>query len=313
MSDARATPSVAPVAAVRARRRRLRRRTSDRFAAAVLLLPDIAGLLLIYAGPILFTIYISFYDWNGISPERDFVGFDNYKGLLDDASWRQSITVSILYLLLYVPLVTGGALLLATLVAQRLPEARFFRTIYFMPMAVPVVVGAVVWQFIFEPSYGFLNYVIGLVGLPEQAWLGSKNLALIAVVVVAAWKQVGYFMIIFLAAILDVPQDYVDAAEMDGAGPFRRFRHVILPILKPTVLFVSVICVITALQDFDQIFVLTKGGPDHATYVQVYYIYEQALQYLKMGPAAAASVVLFGAIMLLSLAQLRLFKGGRYE
>jgi multiple sugar transport system permease protein len=299
---------------VRGWRRRPRRAWSsargERRAAFFLLAPDVLGLALIYAGPILFTVYMSLYAWNGVTPDKEFVGFDNYRYLFDDPTWWKSLRVSATYVLLYVPLVTGGALLLAMLVAQRLPEARFFRSIYFLPMAVPLVVGAVVWQFVFEPSYGFANWLLGLVGIPKQAWLGSTDQALIVVVIVSAWKQVGYFMIIFLAGILDIPREYDEAARVDGAGTWRRFRSITLPLLRPTILFVTVMSVITALQDFDQIFVMTKGGPDHATYVQVYYIYDQALRYLKMGPASAASVVLFVIIMLVTLLQLRLFKGG---
>jgi multiple sugar transport system permease protein len=214
--------------------------------------------------------------------------------------------------LLYVPLVTGGSLLLAVLLAQQLPEAKIYRTIYFLPMAVPIVVGAIVWQFIFQPDYGFLNFLLQAFHLPAQPWLSSPTQALFVVVLVSAWKQVGYFMIIFLAAILAVPRDYHEAAAIDGAGGFRRFRSITLPMIMPTTIFVVVMTTIIALQDFDQIFVLTRGGPNYGTYVQVYYIYDQMLRYLKMGPASAASVVLFLIIMVLSIAQIRLFRSGRH-
>jgi multiple sugar transport system permease protein len=288
-----------------------RQRPGEGWAALFLLLPDVVGLALIYVGPIIFTIYLSFFAWNGISPVRTFVGLDNYAYLVHDPVWLKSLLVSLLYVGLYVPLVTSGALLLAVLLAQQLPEAKIFRTVYFLPMAVPIVVGAIVWQFIFQPDYGFLNFVIQAFGLPAQPWLSSPTQALFVVVLVSAWKQVGYFMIIFLAAILAVPRDYHEAAAIDGAGSFRRFRSVTLPMIMPTTIFVVVMTTIIALQDFDQIFVLTRGGPNYGTYVQVYYIYDQMLRYLKMGPASAASVVLFLIIMLLSVAQIRLFRSGR--
>jgi multiple sugar transport system permease protein len=281
-------------------------------AAFFLLLPDVAGLALIYVGPIFFTIYLSFFSWNGITPVRTFVALDNYAYLLHDPAWLKSLLVSLFYVLLYVPLVTGGSLLLAVLLAQQLPEAKIYRTIYFLPMAVPIVVGAIVWQFIFQPDYGFLNFLLQAFHLPAQPWLSSPTQALFVVVLVSAWKQVGYFMIIFLAAILAVPRDYHEAAAIDGAGGFRRFRSITLPMIMPTTIFVVVMTTIIALQDFDQIFVLTRGGPNYGTYVQVYYIYDQMLRYLKMGPASAASVVLFLIIMVLSIAQIRLFRSGRH-
>jgi len=295
------------------RRKVTKRRSGEGRAAAFLLAPDVIGLALIYVGPILFTIYLSFFSWNGISPDRTFVGFDNYQYLLNDPSWTTSLHVSLLYVLMYVPLVTGGALLLAILVAQELPESKLYRTIYFLPIAVPIVVGAIVWQLIFQPSYGFINYLLQLVGAPPQPWLSSPTQALFVVVLVSAWKQVGYFMIIFLAAILAVPREYLEVASIDGAGAVRRFRSIIWPLIRPTTIFVVVMTTILALQDFDQIFVLTRGGPNYGTYVQVYYIYDQMLKFLRMGPASAASVVLFLIIMTLSIAQIRLFRGANND
>jgi multiple sugar transport system permease protein len=295
------------------RRKVNKRRSGEGRAAAFLLAPDVIGLALIYVGPILFTIYLSFFSWNGISPDKTFVGLDNYHYLVNDPSWTTSLRVSLVYVLMYVPLVTGGALLLAVLVAQELPESKLYRTIYFLPIAVPIVVGAIVWQLIFQPSYGFINYLLQLIGAPPQPWLSSPTQALVVVVLVSAWKQVGYFMIIFLAAILAVPREYLEVAAIDGAGAVRRFRSIIWPLIRPTTVFVVVMTTILALQDFDQIFVLTRGGPNYGTYVQVYYIYDQMLKFLRMGPASAASVVLFLIIMILSITQIRLFRGGRYD
>jgi multiple sugar transport system permease protein len=297
----------------RNRARRRRPRGGEGWAAAFLLAPDVIGLCLIYVGPIIYTVYLSFFEWNGISPDRSYVGLGNYKFLLDDPAWRKSLAVSLVYLLMYVPLVTGSALLLAVLLSKQIRGSRFFRTVYFLPMAVPVVVAAIICQFLFEPSYGFLNYVLDVFGLPAQPWLSSPTQALVVVVLVSAWKQVGYFMIIFLAAILAVPKDLQEAAALDGAGGVRRFRYITWPIIWPTTVFVVVMTTILALQDFDQIFVLTRGGPDHGTYVQVYYIYDQMLKFLRMGPASAASVVLFLMIMLFSTAQIRLFRRGNDE
>lgn len=285
----------------------------EAIAAYILLAPDILGLTLIYVGPILYTFYLAFYSWNGISPQKTYVGFANFAILFQDPIWLKSVIITINYVLLYVPLIIGGALGLALLINSKLPEVKIFRTIYFMPIVMPIIVAAIVWQFIFEPSYGVLNFLFSLFSLPKHAWLGSQNEALFSVVIVTVWKQLGYFMIIFLAGLQDIPREYLEASAVDGATPFQRFRFITLPLLKPTLVFVLVINVIGALQDFDQIYVLTRGGPNYATYVQVYYIYEQAFKFLRMGTASSASVVLFSAILLVSLLQLRILRGGRYD
>lgn len=280
--------------------------------AYLLLAPDVIGLLIIYIGPMLYTLYLSFYKWNG-SGAKTYVGWDNFAYLFRDPVWIKSVGVTLQYVAMYIPLIVGGALMLALLVNNRLRENKLYRTIFFLPIVVPIIVASVIWQFIYEPSYGLLNFAIKSLGGEPQRWLGSSEQALFAVVLVSAWKQIGYYMILYLAGLKNIPADYYEAATIDGAGAFSKFRHITLPMLKPMLVFVLVVNMIAALQDFDQVYVLTRGGPNYATYVQVFYIYEQAFKYMKMGIASAASVVLFGAILIVSLAQLRATNGGKYE
>jgi multiple sugar transport system permease protein len=155
---------------------------------------------------------------------------------------------------------------------------------------------------------GVINSIIGWMGIAPQAWLGSTRLALVSVIVVTLWQSVGYSMLIFLAGIQDIPTVYYEAARVDGAGAWRRFRHITLPLLKRTSVFVVLISLIGALQLFDPIFVMTKGGPADATTTAVYYIYQQAFQFLQLGYASALSVALFAIILVFSLLQLAVFR-----
>ncbi len=287
-------------------------KSQETLAAYILLAPDILGLLLIYIGPMLFTIYLSFFSWSGVG-EKIFVGAENYLSMFSDPTWFKSFGVTLKYIVMYVPSIVIGSLLLAIMTNIKLPEIKIYRTLYFFPIVMPIIVAAVVWQFIFEPSYGVLNYILGFFGIPAQPWLGSADQALLSVVVVSVWKQMGYYMIIYLAGLSDISQEYYEAAVIDGANSVQKFLNITLPLLKPVIIFVVIVNMISALQDFDQVYVLTRGGPDYSTYVQVFYIYEKAFKFMKMGAASAASVVLFSVIMLVSLFQLKLFKGGSYE
>lgn len=287
-------------------------RTREALAGYVLLAPDVIGLTFVYVLPILFTVFLSFHTWTGMN-QPQFVGWRNYLELFRDPVWRRSVRTTLTYLVLYVPAIVSGSLFLAMLVNTRLREVKLYRTIFFLPIVMPVIIAAVVWTFIYEPSYGVINFVLSSFGLAKHAWLGSQKEALLAVVVVSVWKQTGYFMIIFLAGLKNIPAQYYESGEIDGAGPAAKFFHITLPLLKPTFVFVLVINLITALQDFDQIYVMTKGGPNYATHVQIFYIYEKAFRFWKMGAASAASIVLFLVIFLLSLLQLKIFRGGSYD
>ncbi len=281
-------------------------------AAGFFLAPDVIGLLFIYVIPIIFVLYLSFHSWTGFDSIK-FIGLNNYLVLFKDPLWLKSLRVTFFYVLLYVPIVTLGSLGLAVLVNTNLPEIKLFRTVYFLPIVMPLVVAAIVWEFIYMPSYGFLNYIFDIFGLSKHAFLGSENEALISVIIVSTWRQLGYYMVIYLAGLKDIPKMYYDASKVDGANPLKQFIHVTLPMLKPVITFVVVVNLIFALQDFDPVYVLTKGGPNYATYLQTYYIYEKGFRFLKMGLASSASIILLIIILTGSLAQLKIFRGGEYE
>lgn len=283
------------------------RRGQERLVGYGFLVPDVLGLAIFVGLPILGAFYLSFHDWSGIG-ERTFAGLGNYRTLLRDPFFVDSLKITAIYTFTFVPLLFASALGLALLVNQGLRLTGFFRAAYFVPFMVSLVVASVVWAFILQERGGILNAALGVVGIDAQSWLGSTRLALVSIVIVTLWQGVGYSMIIFLAGLQDIPRDYYEAAKVDGANAWQRFRRVTLPLLKPTSVFVLVISFIAAFQLFDPIFVLTGGGPANATTTTVFYIYETAFEFLQLGYASALSVVLFGIILVFTLLQLRVFR-----
>lgn len=284
-----------------------RRKRKEIVTGYAFLLPDFLGLLIFVIGPIMYALFLSFHDWNALSPMR-WSGLSNYQKLWRDPQFWSSLRVTAIYTVAYVPILFSVSLGLAVLLHRRLPFMEFFRTIFFVPVVLSLVVSSLMWKYIFDEQVGLLNYLLQLVGLTPQPWLGSVELALPAIIIVSVWIQMGYFMVIFLAGLQDIPGLYYDAAKIDGASGWQTFWRITFPLLKPTSLFVVVIILINSFQVFDQIWVMTKGGPASATEVTVIYIYQQAFQFLNLGYASAIAFVLFIIILVFSLLQFRLFR-----
>lgn len=271
------------------------------------LLPDLVGLLVFVIFPILYAFYISLNHWNALSPMR-WAGLGNYSRLFTDWQFWDSLRITAIYTVSYVPILFAVSLGLALLVTQRLPAMTFFRTLFFIPVVLSLVVSSLMWKYIFDERAGLLNYLLGFIGIDRQPWLGSVELALPAIIIVSVWIQMGYFMVIFIAGLQDIPRIYYDAAKIDGANFWQSFWHITLPLLKPTSLFVVVISLIGSFQVFDQIWVMTQGGPAGATRVTVVYIYQQAFQALNLGYGSAMAFALFLVILVVSLIQFRLLR-----
>lgn len=286
-----------------------RREGRERLTAALFLAPDVIGLAVFVVLPILAALAISFTNWNALG-SPSWVGSANYQRLLADPVFWSSLRVTALYTVIYVPLIFAVSLGLALLANQRLPAIGIFRTLFFVPVVLSLVVTGLMWRFIFDEQVGLLNYALSLVHIAPRAWLGDVNLALPAIIGVSVWINMGYYMTIFLAGLQDIPREYYDAARMDGAGGWHAFWQITLPLLRPTSLFVLVVTLIGSFQVFDQIWVMTKGGPADATQVTVIYIYKQAFQYLNLGYASAIAFALFLVIFMVSLAQFWLIRRG---
>lgn len=272
------------------------------------LLPTLTGLALFSAGAVVMSFLISFTTWDMITPP-ELVWAGNYLSLWRSDLFWEVVLNTLYFIILAVPLSVSCSLALALLANTGLRGITFFRTAYFLPVVSSMIAVALVWSWMFNPEYGLLNYLLEVVvGVKGPAWLHSTTWAMPAMVIVTVWKGLGYSMIIFLAGLQNIPEDLYHAATMDGAGVWKRFRHITLPMLSPTTFFVLVITLINTFQVFEQTYVLTRGGPANSTLTMSYYIYQNAFQYFQMGKAAALSYVLFAVIFVVTLIQFRIQK-----
>ncbi|NHA69811.1 sugar ABC transporter permease [Phycicoccus sp. CMS6Z-2] len=254
--------------------------------------------------PMLGSVWVSLHSWNLISPMR-WVGLDNYRGLLDDPTTRHVFRNTLLYCLGYLPLVYAGGLGLALALNQRLRGRSLFRAAFFLPVVTSWVVVALVWKWLLNPSNGLVNTVLGAVGLPQPGWWTDPTWALPAVILSSAWKDLGFVMVIMLAGLQAIPADVLEAARADGANAWQRFWRITLPLLSPSTFFVVVISLINGFQVFDQVYVMTGGGPSGASQVVVGQIYDLTFRYGRAGEASALSWLLFAVILLITAVQIR--------
>jgi ABC-type sugar transport systems, permease components len=276
--------------------------------AYLLLAPILIGFLVFGLLPIISSLILSFTRWDLFSAPK-WIGLDNFKEIFQDSLVFTSLRNTILFVVLNVPL--GGVifpLLLAVLLSQKIRGVKFFRTVYFLPVVTLSVSAGFVWNWMFTPEFGIINYLFTLIHLPPQRWLLAPNLALISLIMVNVWKWLGYNMIIFLAALNGIPNLYYEAAKVDGANAWQVFRKITFPLLMPTTFFVVVVSIIGSFQFFDLVYIMTQGGPGDATTVFNYYIYQNAFKFSRMGYAAALAWVLFVIIFLITLAQMKLSK-----
>jgi ABC-type sugar transport system permease subunit len=259
--------------------------------------------------PILRTFYLSFFEFSVVDTPV-YVGLDNYRDLGEDQRFHISLVNSFKYVFLtYIPTILL-ALILALALNTKIRGRGLFRTIYFIPVVMSWVVVSAIWKMIFNPQ-GLMNtFFLNPVGISSKNWLRDQDWATDAIVIMSVWKEVGFFMVVFLAGLQSIPSDLYEAARVDGSGGWQVFRNITLPLLKPTLLFVSVISMITGLQVFVPQWVMTQGGPSDSTLVMSLNIYETAFRFLQGGRAAAMSVVLFLIIGTITLIQFRLARMG---
>ncbi len=287
--------------------KRMSARTRNEWVTAYgFLLPNIIGLLVFVFIPIIYAFYVSLHDWNALSPKA-FSGMDNYKTLLEDTQWWSSVRKTLLFTIIYVPMLFLLALLSALLLnALKGRSVGIVRTMFLLPFAITSVISAIIGMFMLDPRNGIINHVLGFVGVGPQQFLGSTVQAMFSIIGVILWINIGYNMIIFLSAIKEIPRDYYEAAEIDGGTGLKSFIHITLPLLKETSTFILIVTTIGSFQALDQILVMTQGGPANATEVSVLYIFKQGFELLNMGYASALAFALFVIIFSLSLIQLKL-------
>jgi multiple sugar transport system permease protein len=286
-------------------------RPNQQSEAYLFLLPSFLGFLLFVVVPMLGSLALSFANWNLLTPPT-FAGVGNYVALFTrDPIFTQAFWNTIYFTVTIVPLQLAAGLLVALALNRAIRGVRIYRLIYFMPVVSSVVAAALVFQFMFNRDFGIISaifwWLADITGLPlaPPDWLNSTTWAKPAIVILTVWKNMGFTMVIYLAGLQAVPEELYEAARVDGAGAWRRFRNVTLPLVSPTTFFLLVIQMIGAFQLFSEPFVMTRGqgGPAHATKTLVFHIYDSAFRYGQMGKASAIAWVLFAFIFICTLAQ----------
>jgi multiple sugar transport system permease protein len=289
--------------AVQARRRRPG--ASEQFTGWAFVTPAAVIILLFGAVPIVWSAIMSFQRNNLLSPSTPYVGLHNYRELVHDPIIGQALQHTLIYTALFVPGTMLVGLFLAVAMNRKIRFISVYRTAAYATMAISTISEALVFIWLFDPSYGIVNYVLSLTGIPQQQFLNSPSEALYVVIIMTIWGWTGFSVVIYLAALQGVPPSLIEAAAIDGAGHWSTFRRVTLPLLSPASLFLAVWLTINALQLFDEVYLSTQGGPLNATTVLVYYLYDQAFQNFNFGYASAIAYVLFLIILVITAIQFR--------
>ena len=301
-------PRLAPTRRSGARRvlREMRKQwTAYLFLAPVLLLFSVFTVFSVG-----YAFYLSFHQWNILEPAKPFVGLDNYARLFEDERFHEAILNTVYYTAVSVPVTIGIGLAVALLLNNQIRARGLFRTFFYLPVVTPLVIASIIWKWIYNGDYGLANYYLLKFNLIQEPllWLSDKNLAMPSVIITSVWKGVGFAMVVYLAGLQSIPEDYYDAAKIDGATGWRRLKDITVPLLSSTTLFLLVISILGSFQVFTQIFIMTNGGPLGRTRTIVWYIYQTAFKDFNMGYAAAMAFALFAMMLVFTLLQLRFLR-----
>lgn len=266
-----------------------------------MIFPAILIFCLFFIYPIGYMIYLSFHDWNFVSPVKDFVGTSNFSYLLSDRDFREVISNSFIYTFFTVFLTISLSLLLALWLNRGGAVYSFMQASIFSPHIISLVSVSMLWMWIMDADYGLLNWFLNLIGMESVMWLTSPDYALTSLILVAVWKGIGFNTLVFIAGLQSIPKDLYEAAELDHTPPWRRFLKITVPMLSPTLFFLTIIGVINSFQVFETINLMTAGGPINSTNTFVYYIYQYGFQFFKIGYASAAGVILLVILSVLTV------------
>ena len=295
------------------RRRLTKKEKRENMIGYIFIAPQLVGFVLFVAFPLVFSLFLCFAQWNMIDmPE--FVGFANFAAIFNDRIFWKSVGNTFIYIAIVVPLTLVSSLTLAILTNRKLPFMKFYRAAFFLPMVTSTVAIAMVWTFIYQPDGGILNSVLAVFGVKKLPnWLQDTALARFAVSVVSIWLKVGYYYIIFDAGLKNIPAELYEAADIDGASAWRKIRKITVPMLSSVTFFVTVMLFIDIFNMFNEVFIMTAGGPDYTTYTLSMYIYFYAFREFDMGRAAVASWVLFTLVGIVTVIQFKLKKKVVFE
>ena len=296
----------------RVKRRKSRLQQDGLKLAAPFLLPSLIGMLVFSLLPLVISAFISLTDWNGLDQllapgmyQEHFIGLDNFKNILSSSEFWQVLGNTCYYIVLYIPIMLAASLSVAQLLSQSRKGVTAFRIIYYIPVLTSWVAASLIWKTVLSPEYGALNNLLAVFGIEGPGWLLDETWAMPAVVLVSVWKDMGFFGLILLSVMIGIDRGYYEAAELDGAGAWTKFRRITLPLMTPAIFYVLIVSLINAFQLFPQIMIMTDGGPNGATQVMVERIYKYGFRYYRMGYASAFSWILFVIIMVCTFIQMK--------
>lgn len=285
---------------------KMKAKTKEGIQAYIFLAPTLLIIALFRYWPTISTMIISFFDYNLISPVRPFVKLRNYIVVFSDPLFYLMLRNTLLYAVGMVSM----SMLVALAVAITLDKVKIgvnvFKILYFIPVITSVVAVSLVWQYMYDPKLGLVNWVLNHLGLPSQGWLTDTRQSLFGIILMGSWQQIGFNMLVFLAGLKGISGQYYEAARIDGATSWQQFIKITLPLLKPVILFVLIVQTSFGFQVFTQVYVMTQGGPADASRVIVYHIYQTAFETMRLGRASALSMILFGIILVIALVQLKI-------
>ena len=292
--------------------KKLKKQGSGLLVASPFLLPSLVGLMIFSLMPLIISGLISLTDWNGLDKLTDpafmqehFIGFENYKNILTTPEFWRTLGNTAEYIVLYIPLMLAASLLVAYLLSRPRRGIGAFRVLYYIPVLTSWVAASLIWKSVLAPQYGALNGILEIFGIEGPGWLLDENWAMPAIVLVSVWKDMGFFGLILLSGIVGINKIYYEAADIDGANGWTKFRKITLPLLTPSIFYVLIVGMINSFQLFPQIMIMTGGGPNGATQVMVERIYQYGFRYYRMGYAAAFSWILFAIIMVFTAIQMK--------
>lgn len=291
----------------------LKRKKREIIIGYLFILPSFACILIFLIGPIIYGFVMSFHRWFLGRPPV-YAGFTNYLTLLSDPLFWLSMRHTLEFSMIYVPSTVFLPLIVAIILHSKLLGRRkeFFKFVYFIPVVASLVVVAIMWKYLYHGDYGLINYFLEILGFEKVNWLGDKKMVIPAIALVSVWKNYAYYMVIFLAGLAGISEQYYEAARIDGASRMQQFLHVTFPLLARTFALVLVLSTILAFQVFEWIYVMSRaGGPAHAGYTVGYLVYVTGLVEFRMGYGSSIAVVLFLIILLVSLLEIRLGEGKR--
>jgi len=283
-------------------------KNSTRLTIIFFLLPSLFGLIFFSIIPMISSSLISLTDWDVISGTPKFLGFNNYINILQGEEFWRTLKNTLYFIVLYIPLMLLVSLFVANLLNSKYKGIAMYRVIYYIPVITSWVAGALIWKWVLSPQYGVVNAILSYIGINGPGWLYDEIWAMPGIVLASIWKDVGFFGLIFLAGLQGIDPTYYEAAEIDGANGWQKFRKITLPLLSPTIFFVIIVSIINSFQLFPQVMIMTMGGPHGATQVMVERIYRYAFKYYKMGYASAFSWLLFLIIFIVTAFQLKIQK-----